>query len=1414
MCVAIFISTFTKAGSFVENGNAITIDLNVASQVVTIVSTGSTYTLTLSGGATNTWTGTTSANVTVSGSILTITAAGKTAFNTFNITNSQTANGVTFNTSSANPYSDNFNITLNNTAGAITFNGTSSFDGSNALNITTDGYINFVSASSLSSLNGNISLSANMQNTPNTFAYSGIMVNNATVQITGTGALTMRARGGIGAAASFLNKGIAVINGGIVRGGTTGTTIIEGRGYDNVAGTIQGQGVFVYNIGGSATSTITSNGSDVEVTGYGANLTGTFTASTFNAGVVVGGPAPASTQGGTITSGGNGKVSINGTGGHIPSQATFNVNNYSGSYGVYIAGSNTLISSGGDGLVTINGTGNGGDTLSSWNTGVSLNKANISSGAGGSVVITGTGYTTNAAANSHGVYLNASNVTTGVGLGTINITGYGGDTWNSSTYGGYGIQISGKSLILPGGSGDVNLTGYGGGLAAGKTIGSISSSNGVSLGGNNSDTMLAVINSNGGNVTVTGTAGGYNGGTNIGVYLPYSAYIKAGGNGNVVVTGYGGNNKGTTGDKNYGVLMTSNGSGQPISGITSSGGNVTVTGIGGGGNANTAASSSNTNIGILCDQGGFISAGGLGTVTVSGTGGNTSPGSTGNNNCGVQVNAFATRSGTVPSVYQTKITTGGGNLIINGTGGGAGTSTSNHGVYNLGLIKPMGQGTLTITGNGGTGTTGSTNYGVYCYNTATANSVVYPATISSDSANVTVTGTGGGSSSATSNYGVYANLGGVITAGATGAVNVVGNGGNTNGIQNYGVYVNAGASPYFSTITSGGGNISVTGVEGGSSSSLAVNVTSSAKITTSTNGGNISIKGNSFGCSNCVVSAASSSSVSFIPLSNNTPLQFSSATDITGTLSFSQTELAKITGGNINIGDANTGLINVSQAVTIPTGSNLKLANSAGITPKVSGTEITMATGKTLDIAGVPSINIAINGTTVNTQYDQFKVVADINITGKTLNLSGTYTTTGGDIFTIVDATSITGTFTGLANGATVTLNGRTLIINYTATQVTLTDPAPYITNNPINATVIAGNTVTFTAAATSLTTAPTVQWQVSTNGGTSYTDINGATTATYSFTAAGSDNGNKYRAVFSNSYGSATSTAAALAVNVTPYIVSQPSSITTTVGNTAYFISAASGFPTPSAQWQINSGNGWSNILGATNSTYSFVVASSDNGNKYRVVYTNLAGIIYSDSAILTIPPTQVQLNLKAYIQGLYIGSGLMISAPFSSDGISPLSIADTITIELRDTTASHVIVYSSKCTLDTAGNVNVIFPASANGGKYYIVIKHRNSISTWSSNPINFGSLNSYNFSISGTQAFGSNLLDDGTGTFLIYSGDINQDGSVDFNDYPSLDIASSNGLLGYDVNDLNGDASVDFNDYPILDISSSFGAIEVTP
>jgi serralysin len=96
---------------------------------------------------------------------------------------------------------------------------------------------------------------------------------------------------------------------------------------------------------------------------------------------------------------------------------------------------------------------------------------------------------------------------------------------------------------------------------------------------------------------------------------------------------------------------------------------------------------------------------------------------------------------------------------------------------------------------------------------------------------------------------------------------------------------------------------------------------------------------------------------------------------------------------------------------------------------------------------------------------------------------------------------------------------------------------APQITVQPVNQTVRAGGGANFEVAASG-NPAATYRWQVSTDGGFTWTSV--TDTATYSITATGTliitattagMNGYEYRCVASNSAGSATSNAATLTV-------------------------------------------------------------------------------------------------------------------------------------------------------------------------------------------------------------------------------------------------------------------------------------------
>lgn len=95
---------------------------------------------------------------------------------------------------------------------------------------------------------------------------------------------------------------------------------------------------------------------------------------------------------------------------------------------------------------------------------------------------------------------------------------------------------------------------------------------------------------------------------------------------------------------------------------------------------------------------------------------------------------------------------------------------------------------------------------------------------------------------------------------------------------------------------------------------------------------------------------------------------------------------------------------------------------------------------------------------------------------------------------------------------------------------------APSITTQPGNATVKAGETATFTIAASG--TGLTYQWKIDRNDGNGWVNIDGATVAIYTTSTVDiSCNGFKYQCVVSNSAGTDTSNTAVLTVteNTTP---------------------------------------------------------------------------------------------------------------------------------------------------------------------------------------------------------------------------------------------------------------------------------------
>ncbi len=235
-------------------------------------------------------------------------------------------------------------------------------------------------------------------------------------------------------------------------------------------------------------------------------------------------------------------------------------------------------------------------------------------------------------------------------------------------------------------------------------------------------------------------------------------------------------------------------------------------------------------------------------------------------------------------------------------------------------------------------------------------------------------------------------------------------------------------------------------------------------------------------------------------------------------------------------------------------------------------------------------------------------------------DLSSNYTNISGETSATLTLTNVGTAQNGSQYRALLT---NTCGVSTTGVVTLSVNTAPVVNLSPVNQAACSGASVSFTANANGTPT-PKIQWEVAANGGNLFSMMAGETNATLTLSnIQSSQNNNVYRAVFTNSCGTATSGTAMLTVYTAPIVTAQPGNQTACENTTVSFTATAVGTPNPAVQWEvsINGGSAWTTVTGANTSTLTLAaITASQNGYQYRAVFNNTCATVTSNPVTLNV--------------------------------------------------------------------------------------------------------------------------------------------------------------------------------------------------
>jgi Dockerin type I domain/Right handed beta helix region/Immunoglobulin I-set domain len=263
------------------------------------------------------------------------------------------------------------------------------------------------------------------------------------------------------------------------------------------------------------------------------------------------------------------------------------------------------------------------------------------------------------------------------------------------------------------------------------------------------------------------------------------------------------------------------------------------------------------------------------------------------------------------------------------------------------------------------------------------------------------------------------------------------------------------------------------------------------------------------------------------------------------------------------------------------------------------------------------------------------------------------------------------------------------------------------------------------------------------------------------------------------------------VAVGQAPVVTTQPVSQVVAAGQSVTLTAAASGFPAPTVQWQVSADNGvtYTNISGATATSYTFTATAATNGEFFQAVFTNSVGSTTSAAALITLA--------QATVTGVSVGWGSFgDSGPLvtQADGVRLLPVGrntDLPWLDVQELSITFSAVASLTPADITVNGINVVDygPVTVVGG------------------PTTYGVLLAR--PIAGpdrvTVTISSTAIPTYTRRLDVLPGDVNDDGVVNSQDaiivrneiYPGLGTVT----VPLTFLDIDGDGLIDFHDLNIV-------------